>query len=205
MYSRLQERLKAANAFDFDDLLLYAYLLLKNHEDVRSAYQQRFRYIMVDEYQDTNHAQYSITGLLAEGHKNIMVVGDDDQSIYKFREANIKNILNFESEFPDATVIKLEQNYRSTQNILNAANGVIANNTERKEKTLWTENPEGEKIHFRQFMNGYEEAEFVVGDIADDTEKGQQSIITAQYFIEQMRSPVFLKRSVCLQTFLTRS
>ena len=129
-------------------------------------YQERFRYIMVDEYQDTNTAQFKFVSLLASRYENLCVVGDDDQSIYKFRGANIGNILGFERVFPDAKVIRLEQNYRSTQNILNAANGVIANNTERKDKKLWTENPEGEKIHFRQFMNGFEEAEYVVGDIA---------------------------------------
>ena len=131
---------------------------------------------MVDEYQDTNTAQFKFVSLLASRYENLCVVGDDDQSIYRFRGANIGNILGFERVFPDAKVIRLEQNYRSTQNILNAANGVIANNTERKEKTLWTENPEGEKIHFRQFMNGYEEAEFVVGDIARRHREG-----TAEY------------------------
>ncbi|MEG0376635.1 MAG: UvrD-helicase domain-containing protein, partial [Raoultibacter sp.] len=113
IYARLQERLKAANAFDFDDLLMYAYLLLKNHPDVLEAYQDRFRYLMVDEYQDTNHAQYSITTLLAEKHKNIMVVGDDDQSIYSWRGADLRNILEFETDYPEAHTVKLEQNYRS--------------------------------------------------------------------------------------------
>ena len=129
-------------------------------------YQERFRYIMVDEYQDTNTAQFKFISLLASKYENLCVVGDDDQSIYKFRGANIGNILGFEHVFPDAKVIRLEQNYRSTKNILNAANAVIANNTSRKSKTLWTENSEGERIHFRQFMNGYEEAEYVVGEIS---------------------------------------
>ena len=130
---------------------------------------------MVDEYQDTNTAQFKFVSLLASRYENLCVVGDDDQSIYKFRGANIGNILGFERVFPEAKVIRLEQNYRSTQNILNAANEVIANNTERKPKTLWTENPEGEKIHFRQFMNGFEEAEYVVGDIASRRREGRCS------------------------------
>ena len=128
-------------------------------------YQERFKYIMVDEYQDTNTAQFKFISLLAQRYQNLCVVGDDDQSIYKFRGANIGNILGFEHVFPDARVIRLEQNYRSTRNILNAANQVIANNTERKAKTLWTENEEGSKVHFRQFLNAYEEAEYVAGEI----------------------------------------
>ena len=128
VYKRLQERLRAANAFDFDDLLMYAYLLLKHHPDVLEAYQRRFRYILVDEYQDTNHAQYEICKLLAAGHRNIMVVGDDDQSIYSWRGADIRNILEFENDYPECTTVKLEQNYRSVGNILSAANAVIANN-----------------------------------------------------------------------------
>ena len=140
--------------------------LFQNCGDVLESYQERFKYIMVDEYQDTNTAQFKFVSLLASRYENLCVVGDDDQSIYKFRGANIGNILGFEHVFPDAKVIRLEQNYRSTKNILNAANSVIAHNTSRKPKTLWTENPEGEKIHFRQFMNGYEEAEYVVGEIS---------------------------------------
>ena len=139
VYERLQERLRAANAFDFDDLLLYGYLLLKNHADVREAYQDRFRYLMVDEYQDTNRAQYAITQLLAAKRRNIMVVGDDDQSIYSWRGADLRNILEFESDYPEAKVVKLEQNYRSVGNILAAANAVIANNQHRKEKRLFTD------------------------------------------------------------------
>ena len=132
---------------------------------VLEYYQERFKYIMVDEYQDTNTAQFKFISLLAQRYQNLCVVGDDDQSIYKFRGANIGNILGFEHVFPDARVIRLEQNYRSTRNILNAANQVIANNTERKAKTLWTENEEGSKVHFRQFLNAYEEAEYVAGEI----------------------------------------
>ena len=165
VYSRLQERLKAANAFDFDDLLLYAYLLLKNHEDVRSAYQQRFRYIMVDEYQDTNHAQYSITGLLAEGHKNIMVVGDDDQSIYSWRGADLRNILEFEQDYPTAHTVKLEQNYRSVGNVLAAANAVIANNQHRKAKKLFTSAEDGDKIQVYMAADERDEGRWIAGEI----------------------------------------
>ena len=167
VYSRLQERLKAANAFDFDDLLLYAYLLLKNHEDVRSAYQQRFRYIMVDEYQDTNHAQYSITGLLAEGHKNIMVVGDDDQSIYSWRGADLRNILEFEQDYPTAHTVKLEQNYRSTRTIVDAANSVIVRNSKRMEKHCFSAGDVGEPIRILKAYTDREEAEMVVSDLRD--------------------------------------
>ena len=166
VYARYQEELARANALDFDDIIMLTVRLLEENPDILDYYQHKFKYVCVDEYQDTNFAQFRLTELLAGHWRNIMVVGDDDQSIYKFRGANIGNILGFERVFPNAKVIRLEQNYRSTQHILDAANGVIANNTERKEKTLWTENPEGEKIHFRQFMNGYEEAEYVVGDIA---------------------------------------
>ena len=176
VYREYQAALRRNNALDFDDLICKTVELFQNCGDVLQSYQERFRYIMVDEYQDTNTAQFKFVSLLASRSENLCVVGDDDQSIYRFRGANIGNILGFERVFPDAKVIRLEQNYRSTQNILNAANGVIANNTERKEKTLWTENPEGEKIHFRQFMNGYEEAEFVVGDIARRHREG-----TAEY------------------------
>ena len=176
IYEHYQKRLKENNALDFDDLLVKMVDLFQTNPDVLEHYQDRFQYIMVDEYQDTNTVQFLLVSLLAKKYRNLCVVGDDDQSIYRFRGANIGNILGFERVFPDAKVIRLEQNYRSTQNILNAANGVIANNTERKEKTLWTENPEGEKIHFRQFMNGYEEAEFVVGDIARRHREG-----TAEY------------------------
>lgn len=166
VYREYQASLKRNNALDFDDLLVKTVELFQNCGDVLESYQEKFRYIMVDEYQDTNTVQFKFVSLLAARYGNLCVVGDDDQSIYKFRGANIGNILGFERVFPDAKVIRLEQNYRSTKNILNAANEVIANNTARKEKRLWTENPEGEKIHFRQFMNGFEEAEYVIGDIA---------------------------------------
>lgn len=165
VYQEYQKRLKQNNALDFDDLIMKTVELFQNNPQVLEYYQDRFRYIMVDEYQDTNTAQFRLIDLLAGKYKNLCVVGDDDQSIYKFRGANIGNILNFEQAFPGATVIKLEQNYRSTQNILDAANAVIRNNRGRKEKTLWTANGEGDKIRFKQFDQSYEEADFIVKDI----------------------------------------
>ena len=165
VYERLQERLRAANAFDFDDLLLYGYLLLKNHADVREAYQDRFRYLMVDEYQDTNRAQYAITQLLAAKRRNIMVVGDDDQSIYSWRGADLRNILEFESDYPEAKVVKLEQNYRSVGNILAAANAVIANNQHRKEKRLFTDSGDGEKISVYLATDERDEGRWIAGEI----------------------------------------
>ena len=163
--ARYQARLLAANAMDFDDLLSNAHRLLDQHETVRRAYQQRFRYISVDEYQDTNHAQYSITNLLASGHGNLMVVGDDDQSIYSWRGADITNILEFERDYPQAVVVKLEENYRSTANILAAANAVVANNESRKPKTLFTANAEGEKISSYLASDERDEARFIAGEI----------------------------------------
>ena len=173
VYTEYQRELKMNNALDFDDLLFKTVELFKLDKEVLAAYQERFRYIMVDEYQDTNTAQFEFIRLLASKYKNLCVVGDDDQSIYKFRGANIYNILNFEKYFPDATVIKLEQNYRSTQNILDAANCVIANNIGRKDKALWTDNGSGEKICFEQLESGYEEADFVARDIASKVRKGE--------------------------------
>ena len=146
--------------------------LFQNYPNVLEYYQERFQYIMVDEYQDTNTAQFKFVSLLASKYQNLCVVGDDDQSIYKFRGANIGNILGFEQAFPGAKVIRLEQNYRSTGNILEAANRVIENNTERKPKRLWTENESGDKVHFRQFLNGFEEAEYVVGEITKARRNG---------------------------------
>lgn len=166
VYREYQAALRKNNALDFDDLIVKTVELFQNCGAVLEYYQERFKYIMVDEYQDTNTAQFKFISLLAQRYQNLCVVGDDDQSIYKFRGANIGNILGFERVFPDARVIRLEQNYRSTRNILNAANQVIANNTERKAKTLWTENEEGSKVHFRQFFNAYEEAEYVAGEIS---------------------------------------
>ena len=167
VYREYQETLKKSNALDFDDIIVKTVELFKSCPEVLYNYQERFKYIMVDEYQDTNTAQFELIRLLADGYRNLCVVGDDDQSIYKFRGANIRNILDYEKVYPDAKVIKLEQNYRSTQNILDAANAVIRNNRGRKEKALWTEKGAGSRVHFRQFDNAYEEAEYIADDIAD--------------------------------------
>ncbi len=165
VYLEYQATLRKNNALDFDDLIVKTVELFKSCPEVLEGYQDRFRYIMVDEYQDTNTAQFELIRLLADKYRNLCVVGDDDQSIYKFRGANIRNILDFEKVYPEATVIKLEQNYRSTQNVLDAANAVIKNNTGRKEKALWTKKGQGSKVHFRQLDTAYEEAEFVADDL----------------------------------------
>lgn len=165
-YREYQATLKKNNALDFDDLIMKTVELFKADAQVLSSYQDRFRYIMVDEYQDTNTAQFELIRLLAKGRRNLCVVGDDDQSIYKFRGANIRNILDFEKVYPDACVVKLEQNYRSTQVVLDAANAVIKNNRGRKEKALWTDKQEGNRICFKQFDSAFEEAEFIAGDVA---------------------------------------
>lgn len=175
VYEEYEKQLRANNALDFDDLLVKTVQLFQTQADVLEYYQERFRYIMVDEYQDTNTVQFELVRLLAAKYRNLCVVGDDDQSIYKFRGANIKNILDFEKVFEDAKVIKLEQNYRSTSNILNAANAVISNNVGRKDKTLWTENGEGDKINLRQFDTAYDEAEYIVGDIREHVDNGDCS------------------------------
>ena len=175
VYREYQSSLHKNNALDFDDLLVKTVELFQHCGEILESYQERFRYIMVDEYQDTNTAQFKLISLLAAKYENLCVVGDDDQSIYKFRGANIGNILGFERVFPNTAVIRLEQNYRSTRNILNAANEVIRHNQERKPKTLWTENEEGDRIHFRQFMNGFEEAEYVVGEISKEKREGRFS------------------------------
>ncbi len=175
VYREYEKQLKANNALDFDDLLVKTVQLLQTQPDVLEYYQERFRYIMVDEYQDTNTVQFKLVSILAKKYRNLCVVGDDDQSIYKFRGANIKNILNFEDVFEDARVIKLEQNYRSTENILNAANAVISNNIGRKGKSLWTDNGEGDKLTFCQFDNAYEEAEYVASDIRAHVREGERT------------------------------
>ena len=171
-YAEYEKQLRANNALDFDDLLTKTVQLFHTQEDVLATYQNRFRYIMVDEYQDTNTVQFELVRLLASGFRNLCVVGDDDQSIYKFRGANIKNILNFEEFFADAKVIKLEQNYRSTGNILDAANGVIRNNNGRKAKYLWTENERGGKIKLRQFDTSFDEAEYIISAIKEHVNNG---------------------------------
>ena len=175
VYWEYEKQMRANNALDFDDLLVKTVQLLQTQPDVLEYYQERFRYIMVDEYQDTNTVQFRLISILARKYKNLCVVGDDDQSIYKFRGANIKNILDFESVFEDAHVIKLEQNYRSTETILNAANAVIANNIGRKQQRLWTENGEGEKIQFKQFDDAFEEANFVARDIQKHVDEGTRT------------------------------
>ncbi len=171
-YREYQTTLMKNNAMDFDDLIYNTVKLFREHPQVLSNYQERFQYIHVDEYQDTNTAQFELVRLLADKNKNLCVVGDDDQSIYKFRGANIRNILEFEKEYKNATVIKLEENYRSTQNILDAANAVIHNNVRRKDKSLWTRKDSGNQVHFRQFETGKEEAEFIVSDIKSKARKG---------------------------------
>lgn len=173
VYKAYQRELYDSNALDFDDLIYRTVELFESCPEVLEQYQERFRFIMVDEYQDTNTAQFRLISLLAAKYRNLCVVGDDDQSIYRFRGANIMNILNFEQIFPDTKVIRLEQNYRSTQNILDAANAVIRQNEGRKEKTLWTSNGEGEKVRFRQFLNGFEEAEYVAGVISQKVCSGE--------------------------------
>ena len=167
IYALYQKKLKQNNALDFDDLLLKTVELFRQDAEVLSSYQERFRYIMIDEYQDTNSVQFAFVQLLASRYRNLCVVGDDDQSIYKFRGADIENILSFEKEYPGCAVIRLEQNYRSSKKILQAANEVIAHNTGRKSKTLWTENEEGVPVRFRQFATGADEAEFVIGEIGE--------------------------------------
>ena len=167
IYAGYDRRLREANALDFDDIILHTVHLLQRDEEVRTHYQRKFRYVLIDEYQDTNHLQYLLARLLAGGRENICVVGDDDQSIYRFRGANIENILSFEEQYAHCRTIRLEQNYRSTQNILDAANGVIRNNTGRKGKTLWTESGPGDKVLVRTVFNESDEANFVAGKIME--------------------------------------
>ncbi len=172
VYAAYQKELHEAGALDFDDLLCETVRLFKTHPEVLEYYQNRWEYIMVDEYQDTNHVQYMLVALLAKKNKNLCVVGDDDQSIYKFRGATIENILSFERQFPGALVVRLEQNYRSTQNILSAANEVIAHNTERKGKNLWTSNGDGSKITVRRCIDEDREAEFIADKVLEGIGKG---------------------------------
>ena len=172
VYDLYQRKIKKNNALDFDDLIVKTIQLLTENKDIRDKYQDKFQYIMVDEYQDTNNAQYMLISLLAGKYRNLCVVGDDDQSIYKFRGANIHNILDFEMEFPDAVTIKLEQNYRSTSNILNAANAVIANNKERKGKNLWTEKGEGEKITIFNASNEHDEGDYICRCVEEHVKNG---------------------------------
>lgn len=196
VYREYQAVLKKNNAMDFDDLIMKTVELFKADPEVLDYYQERFKYIMVDEYQDTNTAQFELVRLLAGKYGNLCVVGDDDQSIYKFRGANIRNILNFEQYFPTAKVIKLEQNYRSTQNILNAANSVIAHNVGRKAKSLWTDQPAGEKIHFKQFDTAYEEADYVARDIEKQVQAGGSYSDSAVLYRTNAQSRMFEERFI---------
>lgn len=172
-YASYQKQLKSADAMDFDDMIYNTVKLLEANKDARDYYQNKFKYVMVDEYQDTNHAQYKLTSLLAGKYKNICVVGDDDQSIYRFRGATIENILSFEEQYENAKVIRLEQNYRSTQNILDAANAVIDNNTQRKGKNLWTSNGRGEKIIVNTSYDENDEARYIADTISNTVAKGE--------------------------------
>ncbi len=173
VYARYQERLKQANALDFGDLLMWTVRLLERDEVVRRNWQGRFRYLLVDEFQDTNQIQYRLVRLLAGGERNLCVVGDDDQSIYRWRGAEVGNILNFEIDYPGCVTIRLEQNYRSTQNILAAAGGVVARNRERKGKKLWTENPAGEPLTVETLADDLEEARFIAGELSRRRRAGQ--------------------------------
>jgi DNA helicase-2/ATP-dependent DNA helicase PcrA len=192
LYSLYQKRLTQNNALDFGDLLLKAVEMLRTNKQIAAKYQSRFNYVMIDEYQDTNHAQHMLTKILVSGHKNICVVGDDDQSIYSWRGAKVRNILDFEKEFKDTKIVKLEQNYRSTQNILNCAWGVIKNNQYRKEKRLWTEKTLGDEIPLQQCENEQEEAAFVINNIIDATEnKGLDYNDIAVFYRTNAQSRVF--------------
>jgi len=179
IYAAYVKKLRTANALDFDDIIYHTVTLLQQEREVLEYYQNKFRYVLVDEYQDTNHLQYLLTSLLAGGRKNLCVVGDDDQSIYRFRGANIENILNFEQQYKDARTIRLEQNYRSTQNILDAANAVIKHNTGRKGKTLWTDNGGGDAVTVKTTFNESDEANYVVGDILMGVNRGRNFRDTA--------------------------
>lgn len=179
--------------------------LFQKEPEVLRQYQERFRYLLVDEYQDTNTAQFTLLSLLASRYQNLCVVGDDDQSIYKFRGANIMNILNFEKVFPQAEVIRLEQNYRSTKRILEAANEVIRHNASRKAKTLWTDQEEGEPIRYVQFGNEYEEAAGIAGDIAEKVRNQGASYSDLRSSTERMPSHVYLRKNWYRKAFLTAS
>ncbi|QEY34507.1 AAA family ATPase [Caproiciproducens galactitolivorans] len=199
-YKLYQARLREADAMDFDDLICNAVLLLQNNPDVLDYYQNKFRYIMVDEYQDTNHAQYLFVKLLAQKSGNLCVVGDDDQSIYKFRGATIENILSFESTFPNTKVIRLEQNYRSTKNILNAANAVIENNFQRKGKTLWTNNKTGEKISVHTAYSEQDEADFlartILSGVADGRKYSDFAILYRMNSQSNILEKIFVKSGI---------
>lgn len=203
VYEKYQEKLQRSNALDFDDLIMATVKMFQKHPDVLRKYQQRFRYILVDEYQDTNMAQYMLVRMLAQERGNICVVGDEDQSIYAFRGADIRNILEFEKDFPGAVVVKLEENYRSTKTILGAANSVIRNNTERKEKTLWTNRDQGEQVVFHQGENERDEARFVADTISRLRGEERDPLRISRFCIGPMPSPVSLRKSSCAREYHT--
>jgi len=190
VYDLYEKRLHAANAMDFDDLLFRAVNLFELYEDVRDRYRRSFRHVLVDEYQDTNRAQYRWLQLLTEEHRNLFVIGDDDQSIYRFRGADIENILGFERDHPDALVVKLEQNYRSTQTILNASNAVIGNNRQRKDKFLWSELGDGDPVHVRELEDEHAEARFVVSEIERLVDQGASRDEIAVFYRTNAQSRV---------------
>jgi DNA helicase-2/ATP-dependent DNA helicase PcrA len=200
VYARYQEKLLANGALDFDDLLTYTVKLFQEHPDVLEQYQRRWRHILVDEYQDTNHVQYVLVKLLSQGHRNLFVVGDEDQGIFGFRGADIRNILEFERDYPDARVLKLERNYRSTKTILAAANSVIANNLGRKEKTLWTDNHRGEPIVLFQGQDERAEAAFVVGEVerlwAEGRPLSSCSILYRTHALSRTFEEEFIRRGI---------
>src|SRR5918993_1291000 len=190
VYRLYEERLVNNNALDFDDLLIKAVRLLRKNKEVREYYNDKFRYILVDEYQDTNSLQFALIRFLTEKQQNVCVVGDESQSVYRWRGADITNILNFEEHYPDATVIKLEQNYRSTQTILEAADAVIKHNTARKDKTLWTENPPGDMLRYYHAMDAEGEARFVAAKI-DEHRRREPDLRAAVLYRTNSQSRVF--------------
>ena len=192
VYKLYEERLRANNALDFDDLLIKTVRLLRKVTEVREKYNNKFRYILVDEYQDTNSLQFALIRFLTEKQQNICVVGDEDQSIYKWRGADITNILNFEQHFPETKIIRLEQNYRSTQTILDVAGAVVKHNVERKGKKLWTSNPQGERVRYYQAFDAESEARFVASKILEHRQ--EQYDLRGQFSIELTRSRASLKR-----------
>src|SRR4029434_8693717 len=199
VYASYEERLHANNALDFDDLMIKTVRLLREVPEVREKYNNKFKYILVDEYQDTNSLQFNLISLLTEKQQNICVVGDEDQSIYKWRGADISNILNFEKQFPNTRTIRLEQNYRSTQTILDVAGAVVKHNIERKGKTLWTSNPRGDRVRYFQAFNAEAEARFVAGKIVEHR-KEQFDTRAAVLYRTNSQSRVFVEamRSMCL-------
>jgi DNA helicase II / ATP-dependent DNA helicase PcrA len=190
VYDRYERQIHSMNAMDFDDLLFQCVQLLEVHTDVREKYEHNFRHVLVDEYQDTNRAQYRWLQLLSGHHRNLCVVGDDGQSIYSFRSADIRNILDFQKDFDDATLVKLEQNYRSTQTILDAANALLSNNRRQIEKSLWTENPQGDPVHVRELEDEHAEARFVAGEIERLVDQGTSRDEVAVFYRANAQSRV---------------